>query len=233
MPVVSASGYNTVADATALIRALLNDTDVAGGAVFTDTVLVPLVNAAYRKVQRRFAENGITVFTSEIATLTLPANSIQITDSSTPQLPTDLIAPRELWEKPAGSTEKFRSLRQVSPLPDVNVGTFLSWWEWRDGMLNFVGGNRDIVIRLRYEKALSDLAASTDNILIRRAVDPIAYYGAALAAASRGAPEAGTFQALADQALGELLNINIRLPGQSKMRRRKPYRGRPGQVYYW
>src|SRR5258707_13308415 len=49
MPVVGSSAYNTAGQITSLVRSLLND---AQGNLFTDTVLLPYLNSAYRKVQR-------------------------------------------------------------------------------------------------------------------------------------------------------------------------------------
>ncbi len=49
MPVVGTSAYNTAGQITSLVRSLLND---AAGNLFTDAVLLPYINAAYRKVQR-------------------------------------------------------------------------------------------------------------------------------------------------------------------------------------
>ena len=49
MPVVGSSAYNTAGQITALVRSLLND---AAGNLFTDTVLLPYANSAYRKLQR-------------------------------------------------------------------------------------------------------------------------------------------------------------------------------------
>jgi hypothetical protein len=46
MPVVGTTAYNTAGQITALVRSLLND---AAGNLFTDTVLLPYVNSAYRK----------------------------------------------------------------------------------------------------------------------------------------------------------------------------------------
>ena len=49
MPVVGSSAYNTAGQITSLVRSLLND---AQGNLFTDTVLLPYANSAYRKTQR-------------------------------------------------------------------------------------------------------------------------------------------------------------------------------------
>ena len=55
MPVVGSSAYNTAGQITSLVRALLND---AQGNLFTDAVLLPYANSAYRKTQRVSPELG-------------------------------------------------------------------------------------------------------------------------------------------------------------------------------
>jgi hypothetical protein len=46
MPVVGSSAYSTAGQITSLVRTLLND---AQGNLFTDAVLLPYANSAYRK----------------------------------------------------------------------------------------------------------------------------------------------------------------------------------------
>ena len=58
MPVLPTTAYSQADAALTLARALVNDTS---GAVFTDTVLMPLLNSAYRGLQRELAENGVSV----------------------------------------------------------------------------------------------------------------------------------------------------------------------------
>ncbi|HME11898.1 MAG TPA: hypothetical protein VKF79_03480, partial [Candidatus Acidoferrum sp.] len=55
MPVVGSSAYNTAGQITSLVRSLLND---AAGNLFTDTVLLPYANSAYRKLQRAIGNAG-------------------------------------------------------------------------------------------------------------------------------------------------------------------------------
>src|SRR5713226_5321010 len=109
MPIVGSSAYNTAGQITALVRALLNDSQ---GNLFTDSLLLPYVNSAYRKVQRALANIQSGTFLVDNATLTVPAvaavdASIQvvISDATAPpnQLPADLLVPVKLWERPAAS----------------------------------------------------------------------------------------------------------------------------------
>ena len=98
MPVVLTTAYSQAEDALDLARALVND---AAGAVFTDTLLMPLLNSAYRGLQRELAENGVSVLAEQqdVALATDPTSGvtpIEISDVSSPQLPTDCLAPHKL-----------------------------------------------------------------------------------------------------------------------------------------
>ncbi|HXY79609.1 MAG TPA: hypothetical protein VEI08_03135, partial [Candidatus Bathyarchaeia archaeon] len=62
MPVVPTTAYSQAEDALTLARALLND---SAAAVFTDTLLMPLLNSAYRGLQRELAENGVSVLAEQ------------------------------------------------------------------------------------------------------------------------------------------------------------------------
>src|SRR5580692_7224140 len=69
MPVVGTSAYNTAGQITSLVRSLLND---AAGNLFTDGVLLPYTNAAYRKVQRALANIQSGTFLSDDVLLVSP-----------------------------------------------------------------------------------------------------------------------------------------------------------------
>src|SRR5579864_4671719 len=166
MPVVGSSAYNTAGQITSLVRSLLND---AQGNLFTDTVLLPYVNSAYRKMQRALGNAGGSGFLTETATLIVtavttpdPSLQVSITDSTPPpnQLPTDLLMPDKLWERPNGSTDDFLEmvdLTQHGGLPSRVQDVTLSVWEWRADGLYFLGATQDTQIRLRYLKAYPDL----------------------------------------------------------------------------
>jgi hypothetical protein len=91
MPVVSTSAYDQAEDALNLARSLAND---AAGAVFSDTVLMPFLNSAYRALQRPLAEAGVSVLIAQVC-LDLPLTNgvtpTSLSDVSSPQLPTDLL----------------------------------------------------------------------------------------------------------------------------------------------
>src|SRR5258706_12011041 len=113
MPVVGTTAYNTAGQITALVRSLLND---AAGNLFTDSVLLPYVNSAYRKVQRALANVQSGTFLTDNVLLVVSAVTqveasaqVSITEASTPpnHLPSELLGPGKRRERADGRTAVF------------------------------------------------------------------------------------------------------------------------------
>ena len=236
MPVVGSSAYNTAGQITALVRSLLND---AQGNLFTDTVLLPYANSAYRKVQRALGNTGAGGFLSDDVLLVVAAvaatdTSLQVslTDATAPpdQLPTDLLVPMKLWERPNGSTDDFTEMVDLTRhggLPSREQDSTLSVWEWRADGIYFLGATQDTQIRLRYLKAYPDFTDATSPVLIRNAQEAIAYATAALAGWARGSPLAEKWDDAAADAIEDLVVQAVRREQQSS-RRRRPFSSRSG-----
>ena len=229
MPVLPTTAYPQAEDALTQARALVDDT---AGAVFTDTLLMQLLNSAYRGLQRELAENGVSVLMEQqdIALDLVGSTGVtntEISDVSSPQLPTDCLAPHMLWERATANTsdvfvpmEKFMS---GGSMLNLQPSSYLRLWEWREDKVNLIGATQSITVRMRYERVLPALTLGTDPIQIRSATDPLGFATAALAARSRGA------RALAQDLLGtaqmateNLIERYVR-PEQTKGRRRMPY----------
>ena len=237
MPVLPTTAYSQAEDALTLARALVNDTS---GAVFTDTLLMPLLNSAYRGLQRELAENGVSVL-MEQQDIELDLNvstgvtNTEISDVSSPQLPTDCLMPHVLWERATSNTgdvfvpmEKFTS---GGSMLNLQPSSYMRLWEWREDKVNLIGATQSITVRVRYEKVLATLVLGTDPVQIRSATDALGYATAALAARSRGARAlAVDLLGAAQTAIENLINRYIR-PEQTTGRRRKPYGYRRGTVY--
>lgn len=229
MPVLPTTAYSQAEDALNLARALLNDT---AATVFTDTLLVPLLNSAYRGLQRELSENGVSVLTEQ-QDIELDVNSTsgvtntEISDVSSPQLPTDCLAPHMLWERATANTtdvfvpmEKFMS---GGDMLNLQPSSYLRLWEWREDKINLIGATQSITVRVRYEKTLPLLALGTDPVQIRSATDPLAFATAALAARSRGQRAlAADLVGAAQMATENLIERYVK-PEQVKGRRRRPY----------
>ncbi len=237
MPVLPTTAYSQAEDALTLARALVNDTS---GAVFTDTLLMPLLNSAYRGLQRELAENGVSVLMEqqdiELDPVgTTDVTNIEISDVSSPQLPTDCLMPHVLWERATANTcdvfvpmEKFTS---GGSMLNLQPSTYMRLWEWREDKINLIGATQSVTVRVRYQKVLATLTLGTDPVQIRSATDALGYATAALAARSRGARAlAVDLLGAAQTAIENLINRYVR-PEQTTGRRRKPYGYRRGIVY--
>jgi hypothetical protein len=237
MPVVLTTAYSQAEDALDLARALVND---SAGTVFTDTLLMPLLNSAYRGLQRELAENGVSVMAEQqdIELDTDPPSGVtqtEISDVSSPQLPTDCLVPHMLWERAAANTtdvfvpmEKFTS---GGSMLNLQPSTYLRLWEWREDKVNLIGATQAITVRIRYEKLLPLLTQGTDPVQIRSATDPLGFATAALAARSRGARSlAQDLLGTAQMATEQLIERYVR-PEQTKGRRRMPYSYHPRVIY--
>src|ERR1700683_3339711 len=138
MPVLSTTAYGQAGDALKLTRALVNDT---AGTVFNDATLMPLLNSAYRGLQRQLAEAGVSVSQVDLdLTLTNGVTPKALSDVSDPQLPTDLVVPHQLWEQQTGSCDLFIPMEKITGgLPNLQPSTYLRMWEWREDMINLIG----------------------------------------------------------------------------------------------
>lgn len=176
------------------------------GDVWTDAVLVPLANKAYRKVQRRLAENGSKTTTEEII-LSLAAGTTSLTDTTSPQLPADFLAPRELFERITG-TLQFTPMAPVDVLPVyASQPPFNRVFAWFNEGISLMGASNALDVRLRYMNGLTPISDASSQILIRGGIDAVASQTAFLAAVSRGSPSATMFSEQFQEDMKELLNL--------------------------
>ena len=233
MPMLQGTAYNSVGQVTLLIRSLLND---APGNWATDAVLIPYVNSSYRTVQRKIANAGGSGFITDAVELVVfavpalqqdPGTQVVLNDATPPpnQLPSNLLNPLKIWERPNGSTVDFDEMEDWTNkggLPSRLQGSSLDDWEWRTDGLYFIGATQDTQIRLRYNAAFPDLTGPTDVILIRGAQEALAYVAAGLAGMARGAPLAEQMEQLATDYIEDLISANVRAQ-QNQGTRRRPY----------
>ncbi len=217
MPVVGTSAYNTAGQITSLVRSLLND---AAGNLFTDGVLMPYANSAYRKVQRALANIQSGAFLSDDVLLVVsavgavdPSLQVSITDATAPpnQLPTDLLVPLKLWERRERIVRRFYWKCSTSPVTCGGLALTAAgrkpqvYWEWRADGLYFLGATQDTQIRLRYEKAYPDFVDATSPVLVRNAQEAIAFFAAAMASAARVVPQVSRWDETGADALEDRL----------------------------
>lgn len=239
MPVVATSRYGTAAEVLALARTLLNDPPAA---LWTDAVLLPLLNAAYRDLQQELANAGVSLLEGRIEVdlplvsgngVTLAPNPPRLADDTTPALPADLLVPWTLEERATGSSDVFLPMERITgrfpaelaPLPRLRL------WGWWSDAIWLIGATQPVTVRIRYERRLPTLTAASDPVLIPAASEALAFDTAALAARSRGVAALAADLARSAAALREKLVARYCRAEQFKARRRRPYGWRRQIVY--
>ena len=234
MPLIGSTAYGTVGAVTSLVRSLLND---APANWCTDALQIPYVNDAYVTIQKKIANSGGDLFIQDDVLLVVPlvatpdpGTQVVINDATAVpnQLPSDLLNPLKLWERPNLSTQDFVEMTDVTShggLPSQIQGQSLQYWEWRADGLYFVGATQDTQIRLRYNRALPVLAGPTDVILIRGSQNALAHGTAALVGFARGSPLADKMETLFDDSIEDVVIENVRR-NQNAGVRRKGFRTR-------
>lgn len=238
MPLLPGSAYNTAGQITSLARSLLND---APGNWATDTVLLPYLNSAYRSTQRKIANAGGAGFITDDTLIVIPAvpaaqqdpgTVVVLNDASAPpnQLPTNLLVPLKLFERPNLSNADFSDMVDLTNhggLPSRLQGATLDVWEWRTDGIYFIGATQDTQIRLRYQAAFPDFAGAGDVVLIRGAQECLAQGTAAFAGFARGSPLADKMEGLFNDSVEDVILENVRT-NQVSPTRRRAYGARTG-----
>jgi hypothetical protein len=257
MPVLISSAYSQAEDVLIRVRTILNDSEVVGGDIITDTApfSFDLINAAYERVQLELAKVGVETCTTDAWLIGLPIVALQdpearlIVDdtgtniifpngtgnvfSLTPQLPVDLILPLRLWERQSATNNPLGK-----PMTQPNYGlhswpqqTYLMEWEWKNDGIRFRGATQVQDVKILYEKHLPKLAAPTDPVPIRGVVNAAAYFAAKIFADSRGGAIAPEAKLSASEEIFLLQQVSARRR-QRKQVRRQPYSGRGGRGSY-
>ncbi len=233
MPVLGSSAYPAVSQITPLVRALLNDVP---GNVFSDAVLLPYLQMAYRRVNKALGNIKSSVFIKE-SLLVVPAVAaadaslqVSITDATAAptQLPVDLLVPLKLWERQNLSTDNFQEMTDLTDeggLPSQPQGQQLVFWEWRGDGLYFIGALNDAQIRIRYQSIPPDIASAASSVLLRDGQNTFALLTAAFAAGARGSPNAQSYKQQGDEAL-DAMKDSVVHQMQHQVRRKRPYSSR-------
>jgi hypothetical protein len=250
MPVLGSSAYNTAEDVLNRLRAIVNDSEVAGGDILTDSAPFTfiLLNGGYERVQLELAKVGIETFIQDWWLIGLPIMStvdpearMVIDDSgcniiypngtgdvfaSAPQLPVNLLLPLDLYERQTGSTNEAAKMEQPNAgLPSVSQQSLLQDWEWKADGIRTRGALQSQDVKIVGEANLPKLISPTDPVPIRGVLNAAAYFAAMIFAESRGGLISPQFKAHADEEIFLRIQISARRR-QRKQVRRRPYSSR-------
>jgi hypothetical protein len=244
MPVQPQAQYSQGTDITQLARTLCNDPT---GQYFSDTLLLPFVNSAARRIARELANNGQTTLVEDEYIATIPPVSgvdpglqVQLSfngiagnlpSAPNPTLPSDLIFPAKLWERDTGSVEEFQPMRDWTAkggLPSRPQGVALGDWEWRSDSIYFVGSTISRDIRIRYMGSTINFTLVNGVINGQLgeldAIDAVAYWVAAAVLKPRGSVIADDYAKTSEMLIDQLVSGAVRQQQYAPVRR-KPYRG--------
>lgn len=245
MPVLASSAYNTAEDVLNRLRAIVNDSEIAGGDILTDSApfTFTILNGGYERVQLELAKAGIEVSLAEWWLIALPImptvdpearmvlddsgcnilypNGAGDVFSSTPQLPNDLVLPLDLYERQSGTTNCGSKMHQArTNLLSDSQQLFLVDWEWRADGIRTRGALQSQDLKIEGERQLPQLASPTDPVPIRGVLNAAAYFAAMIFSESRDGEVAPQWKAHADE------EIFLRLQVSSRRRQRRPARRR-------
>jgi hypothetical protein len=219
-----------------LARAMANDMlrDTAGRILTNKAPFsVVYLNSATRKVQRYFANNGLTNYVKDNVILpsmspaasTDPSVQVAVSisgyfdgvkSSATPALPQDLILPLAVWERVTGSGASFTTVSPChsdglpSGVPGGNLGTY----EWRNDALVFNGSLNAMDLRLRYEASIPPIGAGADlttiSIPLRDAHEALANWVIYFYGFARGSALRAEAKKNAEDEMDEVINRYVR-----------------------
>jgi hypothetical protein len=231
------SGTYPIADEVMqLARAIVNDMlrDV-NGRILTNAAPFSVVylNSAIRKVQRYFANNGLTNYLKD--NVILPSMSaVATTDPSvqvfvskdgyndgvqlhaSPALPVDLILPLAVWERTSGLGASFTPVLPANDdgLPSRVPGQTLDVYEWRNDALNFLGATSPTDLRIRYEASIPAIGAGANltqiAIPLRDAHEALANWVAWYYGFARGSELRAEAKKNAEEEMDEVINRYVR-----------------------
>lgn len=143
-------------------KPLLNDPQ---GIIYNDTVLLPLVNKAYRELQIRLSRAGMGATKEQSDRVSIPAGTTVLGDGS--GLPNGLLYPIEIKEgNPGAPVEQFYNMTETTWEPSQAQGVELRVWAWREEEIKFVGATTSREVFIRYMKGLTPLTTVNSPIYI-------------------------------------------------------------------
>jgi hypothetical protein len=189
---------------------------------YTNTVLLPFVNDAYKELQLELVLNGSLALEKIEATVTLLANLTSLTSAGI--YPSDLLEPQRLQERHIGETF-WKPMTKTTWPPDFAPTEYNQYWSETQQDILVPGATVANQIRIFGIKSLPDITTAGDTIAINNAQPYMVNRVAALAARFRGnnKTRADALDVMAGIALSKLMGVNAKAK-QGVRTRRRPFR---------
>lgn len=204
-------------------KVYLNDT---AASLYTNTALIPHLSAAYDELQQELEENGASQLKEISTTISVTALAVTLT------LPADFVAPIKLEERGVGETV-WTPMEELPWEPSTTQTSILRYWNYREDEVKFLGATVAREVKLFYWKSLTAITAAGTTVSIINSKRFLALRTSATAATFIGQnPILGDrLGREADEALGKIVNRNIRKQ-QGMPVRRRPFGWRRRKQFY-
>lgn len=250
VPAVGAAPFDTVDSVLNLARMRLNDAvnGLGGDTVKNTSPYVQVAtNAAWRKLQDDLSNKGYNGLVARVILEAIPATSnldpasqcfidwTQYFDGNNyydaPVLPSDLIIPLKIWERPADQGWGFGLMENyIDGLPSCMKQGFNRFWQWHGDRLEFPGSLSIEDFQVEYARYFNDFLDTVDGqgktvpwyalqVPIVRCQDAFADYIAFEITAARGDSTALMFQASALDKVGKIFNREVRQKQRVNLKR--------------
>lgn len=150
-------------------------------AVYTNAILLPFFKSAYSELWGCALNHGVQMVERE-QLYSLPANTTTLSPAVAGI--SNMGEPYRLWERNAGSSDKFAEMERVAVLPQYDPTDRLIWWRWEGDIFQFVGATGSQQLKIEYRA--SSAAPTTGAIGIDGSYDFLKVRTASLAAATFG-----------------------------------------------
>jgi hypothetical protein len=176
MPVQAEDILNTA-------RMFLNDLGSSNPQLWTDTVLMPMLQRAHQELQ---------VILKKRAAPIMKTHTLQVINVGVQQIApiSDMQSPIMLVEAATGQPGTL--MTESDPLPLMAQQTSLNFWQWDGATIKFTGATSNRDVEIYYWRTLPLPQTGTDTIQIIGGEMWLAPRTAAIAAASLGEAEAAT-----------------------------------------
>lgn len=146
--------------------ALLND---SARVIYNYTAQLPYLNMALQELQEEFERHSVATTQKTSAVIQMNAGQTEIVFNGVgvPSLPSDLIEPAELWERPRG-IDPWIPMTKKEYLPHDLAGTPISsfiYYVWQENKIIVMPATADNDIKMDYVRDLFTVADSDATII--------------------------------------------------------------------
>jgi hypothetical protein len=174
------------------------------------------LRTAYSFLEAELQANGVQTVNEEAPIKSIPANI-----SEYDPLPVDLVIPRKMQERLAGSSDEFTDMYYHNNIPQITLSSVLVYWTWRIDRIFFLPSTTNREVKLFYQKSFPALNTA-DAMLFGKAEQYLAAKVAALAHMflAQNTTLAKVANEIAEKELAEIVNMQVKLMQTVPVRRK-------------